>query len=264
MRASRVFVPLVTSALLLAGCSTTDTDEPVVVNQEPGETGEPEETGAPQSIPDTPQAYSALTMIGDESALPAGTDGEVSVVAISEPDGGTSFPFIVHNGTDEPISRIEVSGRAVGPDNATLGTGASQSIEPNFVLPGGYAIGYVYIDTSEYKLPAGSSIPDLRIQFTEGLGDFENIVMLDVKNFEQLASGDLTGDVKNPHDITVDGPISIASACLTADGKVVDQQDFADSDTVPPGGSVTWTISSYGEKPDKCLVRLIGASGYEM
>ena len=176
----------------------------------------------------------------------------------------TSFPMILHNGTDEPVSRIEVSGRAVGPDNATLGTGTSQSIDPNVVLPGGYAIGYVYIDTSKYNLPAGSSIPDLRIQYTEGLSDFENIVMLDVKNFEQLASGDLTGDVKNPHDITVDGPINIASACLTADGEVVDQQAFADSDPVPAGDSVTWTISSYGEKPDKCLVRLIGASGYEM
>ena len=214
-------------------------------------------------LPETPPAYSTLTVIGDESAIPAGTDGEVTVVAISEPDGGTSFPFILHNGTDQAISRIEVSGRAEGADGTTLGTGASQSIEPNVVLPDGYAIGYVYIETSDYELPAGSSIPDLRIQFEEGLGEFENIIALDVENFEQLKSGDLVGEVTNPHDVTVSGPISVATACLAADGTVSQSSDFTDGDTVPPGGSVTWTISSYGEEPDKCAVRLVGASGFE-
>lgn len=227
--------------------------------------GELEPTEAPETavLPDTPQAYSALTVIGKRKALPRGTDGEVTVVAISEPDGGTSFPFILHNGTDTPISRIEVSGRAKGPDGTTLGTGASQTVEPNVVLPDGYAIGYVYIDTSAFELPAGSSIPDLRIQFTEGLGDFENIIALDVKNVEQLATGDLTGDVTNPHDIVVEGPIGVLSACLTADGTVLRRDGFTDGDTVPPGGSVTWTMSSYGDAPEQCAVRLVGASGFE-
>lgn len=229
----------------------------------PRDESKPEETSDATVLPDTPQSYSALTVIGKEKALPGGTDGDVTVVAISEPDGGTSFPFILHNGTDNPISRVEVSGRAEGPDGTTLGSGTSQSIEPNVVLPDGYAIGYVYIDTSEYELPAGSSIPDLRIQFTEGLGDFENIIGLDVENVEQLASGDLTGDVTNPHDITVGGPISVASACLTADGTVLERNGFTDGDTVPAGGSVTWTMSSYGDEPESCVVRLVGASGFE-
>lgn len=187
----------------------------------------------------------------------------MTVVAISEPDGGTSFPFIVHNGTDQAISRIEVSGRAQDADGTTLGTGASQSIEPNVVLPDGYAIGYVYIETSDYELPAGSSIPDLRIQFEEGLAEFENIIALDVENVEQLKSGDLVGDVSNPHDVTVGGPISVATACLAADGTVTQRNEYTDGDTVPAGGSVTWTLGSYGEKPEKCAVRLVGASGFE-
>lgn len=235
-------------------------DDTVVVTQDQTDSSEDEST---DELPDTPQAYSTLTVIGDESALPAGTDGEVTVVAISEPGDGTSFPFILHNGTDQAISRVEVSGRAQAADGTTLGTGASQSIEPNVVLPGGYAIGYVYIETSDYELPAGSSIPDLRIQFEEGIGDFENIITLDVENVEELESGDLVGDVSNPHDVTVGGPISVATACLTADGTVSVGSDFTDGDTVPAGSSVTWTISSFGEKPEKCAVRLLGASGFE-
>lgn len=248
--------------LLLGACggSDSDADDTVVVTQDQSDSGGEESS---HELPDTPQAYSTLTVIGNEAALPAGTDGEVTVVAISEPDGGTSFPFILHNGTNQAISRIEVSGRAEGADGATLGTGVSQSIEPNVVLPDGYAIGYVYIETSDYELPAGSSIPDLRIQFEEGLGEFENIIALDVENVEQLESGDLVGDVFNPHDVTVSGPISVATACLAADGTVSERNDFTDGDTVPASGSVTWTISSYGGKPEKCAVRLVGASGFE-
>ena len=157
-----------------------------------------------QQLPAVPQAFSAITVVGDESLLPAGIDGEVAVVAISEPgDRGTSFPVILHNGTDKPVSRIEVSGRAKGPDGATLGTGSSQTIEPNVVPPGGFAIGYVYISTSEYSLPPGSTVEDLRVQYRDGLGDFENIVTVNIENFEHLASGDFTGDAVNPHDIEV-------------------------------------------------------------
>lgn len=248
--------------LLLGACGggDSDADGTSVVTQDQADSSEVEST---EELPDTPQAYSTLTVIGDESALPAGTDGEVTVVAISEPDGGTSFPFILHNGTDQAISRVEVSGRAEGPDGSTLGTGASQTIEPNVILPDGYAIGYVFIETSDFELPAGSSIPDLRLQFEDGVGEFENIIALDVENFEQLESGDLVGDVTNPHDVTVSGPISVATACLTADGTVSERNDFTDGDTVAPGASVTWTISSFAEGTDDCAVRLVGASGFE-
>jgi hypothetical protein len=259
----RLGVPVVGAMLLLLGAcggGDSDADDTVVVTQDQSDSSEQESN---DELPDTPQAYSTLTVIGDEAALPEGTDGEVTVVAISEPDGGTSFPFILHNGTDQAISRIEVSGRAQDADGATLGTGVSQSIEPNVVLPDRYAIGYVYVETSDFELPAGSSIPDLRIQFEEGLSEFENIIGLDVENVEQLKSGDLVGDVTNPHDVTVSGPISVATVCLTSDGTVSEDNDFTDGDTVPAGGSVTWTISAYGEKPKKCAVRLVGASGYE-
>lgn len=267
----RILGSLVLCTALLAGCGGTDgaedpgktvvSDQTKESGSEPEETEETEEAGA---LPDTPQAYSTLTVVGDVSVLPPGTEGEVTVAAISEPEDGTSFPIILHNGTESAVSRIEVSGRAVGPDNATLGTGSSQSIEPNVVPPGGYAFGYVYIDTSEYSLPAGSSIPDLRLQFTEGLGDFENIVTLDVENFEQLPSGDFTGDVTNPHDIEVSGPISVDSTCLTADGRILQRSDFTDGDTVTPGGSVTWTLSTYDDDTAKdCALTLVSASGFE-
>ena len=215
-----------------------------------------------QSLPDVPQAYSPLTVIGDEDALPQGDAGEVSVVTISEPESNTSFPFILQNRTDQPISRVEVGGRAVDGEGHTLGTGSSHGVTPNVVLPGEYGFGYVYIDTSEWELPAGASIPDLRIDFTDGLGSYENIIGLDIENFEQLSSGDLTGDVANPHDVPVSGPISIETICLADDGQVTDRSSFADSDSVSAGSNATWTISSYRDTPE-CVTQLISASGFE-
>ena len=214
------------------------------------------------ALPETPQAYSALTVLGDEEALPEGTDGEVSVVAISEPENNTSFGFIVQNQTDQAVSRIEVSGRAISTDGETLGTGASHSVFPNVVLPGGYAFGYVYVDTSEHSLPVGASIPELRIDYTEGLGRFENMIGVDIENFEELASGDLTGDVVNPHASAVSGPIAIDTVCLTSDERVIYDGTYSDNDTVEAGGSSTWTMSFYSDRPE-CAVRLLSARGFE-
>lgn len=262
--------------LALTSCGNTAEDQPAesaeeetIESESPAEEApSPEDATEPEAevgddLPDTPEAYSTLTIEGDEAALPEGEEGEVSVVAISEPESNsTSFPFIVHNRTDQAVSRVEVSGRAIGSDDATLGTGASQTVHPNVVEPGGYAFGYVYVDSSDMSLPDGASIPDLRVDLTEGLGDFENITSLDIENFEELPNGDLTGDAMNPHDEEVTGPISVDSVCLSGDERVTHSSTFADNDNVAPGEAAIWTISNYGDDMPECAVRLVGASGY--
>lgn len=213
-------------------------------------------------ILNTPLAYSSLTVIGDEEALPAGEAGEVSVVAISRSEENTTFPFIVQNQTDEAISRVEVSGRAVDSDGETLGTGSSHAVYPNVVLPGGYAFGYVYVDSSDYTLPSGATIPDLRLEFTEGLGSYESLISLDIENFEELSNGDLTGDVVNPHDIDVGGPIGVDTVCLSGDDHVTYDQTYTDNDHIDASDSSTWTLRSYREIPE-CTVRLLSSNGYD-
>lgn len=168
----------------------------------------------------------------------------------------------MHNQTDDAISRIELSGRAVEADGGTLGTGSSHDVAPNVVLPGGYAFGYVYVDSSDHTLPSGATIPDLDVDFTEGLGTFESVVTLDIENFEELSNGDLTGDVANPHDISVGGPIGIDTVCLSGDDVVTYHDTYGDKDDLDAGAATTWTLSSYRETPE-CAVRLLSASGYD-
>lgn len=271
-------IPLI-ALLALTSCGNAEEDQPAesadaetVESESPDQEAassddetdvqEEPETDDGGSLPDTPAAYSSLMIQGDEEALPEGEEGEVSVVAISEPDSNTSFPFVLQNRTDQTISRVEVSGRAIGPDEATLGTGSSQMVSPNVVPPGEYAFGYVYVDSSDMSLPEGASIPDLRVDFTEGLGDFENIIGLDIENFEELPNGDLTGDATNPHEEVVTGPISIESVCLFGDDQVSHDFAFADNDTVDPGEAAIWTISNYSGDSPECEVRLVGANGF--
>lgn len=135
-------------------------------------------------------------------------------------------------------------------------------VSPNVVPPDGYAFGYVYVDSSEMSLPKRASISDLQVDFTEGLGGFENIVGLDIENLEELPNGDLTGDAMNPHDEVVTGPISIGSVCLSGDERVTHSSTFAESNTVSAGDSAIWTISNYSGDIPECAVRLVGASGF--
>src|SRR5699024_12645648 len=73
----------------------------------------------------------------------------------------------------------------------------------------------------------GASIPDVNIDFTEGIGRFENVIGLDIDYIEQLANGDLTGGVNNPHVITVEGTISINNLLLAIDGQFLSDLTYA-------------------------------------
>lgn len=220
-------------------------------------------SSGPVTLPDTPQAHAHLTVLGDESALPVGTDGELSVAAMGTAGKeDASIPVLVQNLSDEPVSNLRVSGRGVDADGNVVGSGSSQGFEPNVVEPGDYAIGYVYIDTNDLYLPKGTTVEDVSIDSTPGLSDSENRVAVDVEDVEQLANGAITGDLVNPHDITVSGPIGVAALCIGPKGDLTHLSDYADREELAAGSSSTFTLTTYGSKPE-CNVTLIGASGYE-
>jgi hypothetical protein len=216
-----------------------------------------EEPEPSNDLPDTPQAHSSLYTDGAEPDLNT-TDGEVTVAAIASIDGSGSFPMIIHNGTGQPISRVEVSGAAVGSDGTTVSSGTSQGFQPNVIEPGGIGIGYVY---AGFDLPDDVTLEQISIDYTDGLGRFENITAVDATDVSASAER-VTGTLINPHDVEVDGPISVALACLDDGGALVSvHSTFADRDAIDPGGSSTFTVDSYSRTFD-CAGIILGASGY--
>lgn len=261
---------LLAGALLLAACATegeTDPESTAADVEQPDEEADLDEEPAAaeddeepvdeptDTLPDTPQAYAALTV---EGADPAIDDSGAVTLILGAPDGQL-FPFVAYNGTAAPVSRIEVSGRAVDADGNTLGSGSSQSVEPNVVAPGGVAFGIVWIGE---ELPDGATLDDAQVDYTDGLGQYENIVQIDIDQIEFL-EGQITGTVSNPHDIEVSGPISVGVVCLGGDGiptKVV--SSYTDRDDVQAGGTSTFSMMLFD--PLDCAGTLAGSSGYDM
>ena len=260
------------AALLTAGCDTDDPAEPANDPTEEEDAGEDADTddvddsAAQDHGPDGdaaadnasgPQAYTSLLVEGDPDLTASG-----AVAITLGPAGRSDVPFLIYNGTDDTISRVEVSGMAVDGDGNTLGSGRSQGVEPNVIPPGGIGFGFVYVGPDD--LPPDATIDNPAIDYTTGLGDFENIVTLDVDDLTPLDSDfdDFTGTLTNPHDIEVTGPISVGLACLDDTGGLTGVfSTFADRDTIEAGGTSTFTISMYGDDV-ACDGYLAGASGY--
>ena len=210
-----------------------------------------------EAADDSPQAYTSLLVEGDPDLTASG-----AVAITLGPAGRSDVPFLIYNGTDDTISRVEVSGMAVDGDGNTFGSGRSQGVEPNVIPPGGIGFGFVYVGPDD--LPPDATIDNPAIDYTTGLGDFENIVTLDVDELTVLDAGfdDFTGTLTNPHDIEVTGPISVGLACLDDTGGLTGVfSTFADRDTIEAGGTSTFTISMYGDDV-ACDGYLAGASGY--
>jgi hypothetical protein len=257
----KLFASVAVVALLLAGCA----DDPAVApDDQDDEVGaaDPQDVEPagdaeqePVDLPDRPQAYSVLYVEQE----PGGeqVDGEVSVTFGRQ--ARSTIPFVVHNGTDEPISRVEVSGRIVDAGGETLTSGRSQTIHPNVVMPGGFAVGYVFADGDE--LPDGVEVADPAVDFTAGLGEFENIVEIDVDEVTQTGGG-FTGQVSNPHEIDVTGPVDVMVACLTEGGELdAVFSTYTDRDDIDAGDASTFTVDRYGDEAD-CASLIVGSSGY--
>lgn len=282
--------PWAVAGLLLAGCGGADEDAPAEeaaveddaaddetaeepvdedgggddpgdadqgVGDDAGEGNAADGTGAGAELPDLPQAYSSL-LIDSEPAVEA-VDGEVSLAW--GPPGRNGIPFVVHNGTGGPISRLAVSGTTTDASGATLGSGSSQTVEPNLIEAGGYAFGSVYVGPNELE-GVEASIEDPAIDFEEGVMEFENITALDIESIEVIEGGSFTGSVSNPHEVEVGGPIGVVVGCLDEAGTLeAIFSTYTDRDDVEAGGSSSFTIDTYGAEPD-CAALMVGASGF--
>jgi hypothetical protein len=235
---------------------TEDVTEDDVVDTEEVVSEEDSEAEA-EDWSDRPEGYSSLYTNGVEPVLDT-TDGEVSIAAMAPPDG-TTIPMIVHNGTSELASRVEVTGALVDADGSTITSGNSHGFEPNAVAPGDYGIGYFYAGPDD--VPEGASLEQISIDYTTGLGDFEDMLAVDITDVD-VTEERATGTLANPHEVEVDGPISVVFACLDDAGSLIGLwSTYADRDSVEAGGSSTFTMDFYSDEVD-CAGVIAGGSGY--
>lgn len=231
-----------------------DVTEPgaVVTNEDAADTDvdvtEVEGEDEAEDWSDRPEAYSSLYTDGVEPNLET-TDGEVSIAAMAAPPYGTTIPMIVHNGTSELVSRVEVTGALVDADGSTVTSGGSQGFEPNAIPSGEYAIGYFFGGSGE--VPADASLDQISIDYELGLHSFEIKVAVDITELDANTER-ATGTVANPHDVDVGGPIFVDFACLDDAGSLVGLwSSHSDrSGRIEAGGTSTFTIEFYNRGLD--------------
>lgn len=235
--------------------ASTPASTPEESASQPTATEAPLPSASPTDMDGPPQSWFSRMDLGEVPDLPTAED--VAIVMTAPPDGGL-IPIAIHNGSDGPISNIEVSGRALDGAGDTLGQGAPQGFEPTNVPAGEHTFGYVYIGTDD--LPEDVTLDDPSIDFDEGVGDFENEVAVDVAEPEQLDDA-IIGKVVNPHEIPVTGPISVQIACFNEAGDLTTVKgSFAERDELEPGDSSTFEISFFGDFD--CSAGVLAASGY--
>jgi hypothetical protein len=181
------------------------------------------------------------------------------VTASFGPTARDWVPFVAHNGTNGPVSRVEVSGRIVDDNGHVITSGRSQSVQPNVVPAGGWAFGFVYANAEQ--LPEGATVDDAAVDYAQQVDEFENIVTLEMIGLEATGSG-FTGQVANPHQEEVTGPIEVTVACFDADAVLTGVfSTFADRDDLEAGDTSTFTVELYEDEAD-CTGLLAAASGY--
>lgn len=254
----RLAATVAVAALVTASC----TDDDNSTEPETGGQNTAEDQASPDEetveLPDEPAASSFLYAEGVEPAV-GEADDDVTVTWGDPVDA--KVPFLAVNGTEEPVSRVEVSGTVVDGQGETITSGASQSVQPNVVEPGEVAFGFVYAGAGK-QLPDDAAVDSPNVDYRTGLGDFENIIALEIEKLERVSDG-FTGSLTNPHELDVDGPIDVTLACLNGDGELLDVLGtFADRDSVEAGGTATFTVDLFGDEPD-CDGLLAGSSGYD-
>lgn len=206
-----------------------------------------------------PSTSSALEVVGTVT-IPEGPPGELDVVLLGALDDASgTVPVIVRNNTDSPAYNLEATGTARGPDGSLAGSGSSQGFEPAAVEPGEWAFGYVFFSAA---VPGGAEFDiaataDTDQGFAASLGASLSEVTTNRDQFGQYVVGIVTND----SDEEMTGPVSVAIACFDRTGaQVLDvHSGFAESDSIPAGGTSSFTVDLF-DAP--CPNFAVGASGY--
>jgi hypothetical protein len=254
----------VCAVTLLSACADSDSADTVRSGSGPtqatsDDTGQESPEGSAEGASVEPTTSPLLNIKG-KFEIPAGEDGALSIVVIGKPDPASgTVPVVIRNMTASPLTNLEVSGTARDGAGELMGSGSSQGFAPELVKPGEWAFGYVFIDgvkaakDTEFDFTATGNEPD---NFSGSI-DVEIVeVALTKGNF----GDNLTGILKNPTDEEVSGPVDVSAACFDKSGALISTQSgFADSDSLAPGGTSSFSVDLF---EDPCEFFAVGSSGY--
>jgi hypothetical protein len=192
----------------------------------------------------------------------AGAAGKVDVVytaALVRSDNGSALlPIVIRNNTKQAISHIDVTAEARNASGVLAATGKSQETDPAQLAPGEAGLSFIYFETSS-AVPAGATYS---FSFETIPADTSSYNTSTVKVTEANQSGgSVVGTGTNTTGKAIQGPYSVEVYCFSTAGALTNTTGaFTDqSDNVPAGGNVSFTVPLYGTA---CPTFLVGITGY--
>jgi hypothetical protein len=238
---------------------TVSTSTGSVAEASPEETSSPTPEASPSAtsvVPDV--SNSRFLLIKGNVQLPDGDDG-LSLILSGKLDRSGSVPVIVRNNTEEALIRIAVQGTAKS-SGKLVGTGADQGLHPNLVMPGEFAFGYVYFEST--KFPANTKYAFTVNAESADEASFETILDVVVTRAELVPGnfGDnVVGFVRNPYDTDVGGPIDVSLICMNDSGELTGHEgSFTNKDGAAPGEKLSFRIDVFEDCPNF----IVGSSGF--
>lgn len=190
----------------------------------------------------------------------AGPAGKISVVAngpvVARPTKTSIVPIVVRNGTQVPVTNVEVTGAAMDQSGKILGSARSLVFSPTTVPAGGVAFGFLYFDP---MIPEDAQI-DFTV-VTESAAGRTNAQDLTVDQANAVGDA-ITGKATNNHAYSVKGSFTVNVTCFDEAGALLTSELGFASPTrdIVPGGSVTYQVDLHGTP---CPSFLVGVSGTE-
>jgi hypothetical protein len=172
----------------------------------------------------------------------------------------TTVPVEIWNGTSKTVSAIDVSGPAKDPSGKVIGSGDSQDIEPQNVLPGEVAFGMVYFET---VVPTGSNLSGLSVTYQSGSSSFDVDIQVTQANYIAGQYGDntMTGSVVNKTKTATGAPIETDAYCFSPSGTFLSVTPGFMSGNGGLAGGQSGGFSDTGVA-SICPTYLVGASGH--
>lgn len=241
------------------GCPGDDDGAPEELDpiEEPAEGagGEAEAEAPAGELPDKAVTHASLYQSGVE---PAGEVQAGEVVLEEGEMGLRDAPFLIHNGLDHPVLRIAGEPRFIV-DGEELATGVFQHLTPNVIESG--ETGFLVVDSRGQSLPEGAELELGELSYEGELEGYETTAGLDIEAIELEERG-AAGEIANPHDVEVRGPLNVVAACLDEDGLPLwIGNGHTEHESLEAGASTAFDVSFGDVETDACEGLLADASG---
>lgn len=187
----------------------------------------------------TPEANHEQTSIAGSgvASIDVGDNDELAVVDVGTNDKGSYIQFIVHNGTDDTVSRIQVKVEATDTDGKLIAVKSTDLVRPLTLSSGDFAIGRLYLDGG---FDTTANLKAWVVDYTDGAYPYQdNVSFGEVNITGDRIVGVFTNETAKDRD-----EIRLVAICADVSGTLITGNDSLINEPMPIGEPISFQIDA--------------------